>query len=188
MQNEFPGKIKQYRTEKKLTLEQLGLKAGCTKSYISQLERGLTLPSLSMLARLADALGISVSVLFSDLESRDKRDWHLRKAARRKIIYPDKKVLTELLTTAMFQKKMQPIISVIEPGGTSDISGMLSHPAGSEEFVLVLKGEIDFEINKKQISLREGDTVYFNGDLPHRWVNNGKGTAEVLFVFTPPIW
>ena len=188
METEFAKKIKQYRAERKLTMEQLGLKAGCSKSYISQLERGLTLPSLSMLARLADAFDISVSVLFNDLENKDKRNWHLRKAARRKIVYPDGKVLTELLTTAMFQKKMEPIISIIEPGGTSDISGMLSHPTGSEEFVLVMKGEIDFEINKKQVTLREGDTTYFNGDLPHRWANNGTGTAEILFVFTPPIW
>jgi len=65
---------------------------------------------------------------------------------------------------------------------------MLSHPADSEEFVLVLKGEIDFEINLDHITLQEGDTLYFNGDQPHSWINNGKETAEVLFVWTPPIW
>lgn len=67
-------------------------------------------------------------------------------------------------------------------------SHMLSHPAGSEEFVLVLKGEIDFEIESEHIFLREGDTIYFNGEIPHSWVNNGKETAEILFVWTPPIW
>jgi len=92
------------------------------------------------------------------------------------------------LTRAIFQKKMQPLISIIEPGGTSDDSAKLMHQEGSEEFVLVLKGEIDFEINLDHITLQKGDTLYFNGDQPHSWINNGKETTEVLFVWTPPVW
>jgi quercetin dioxygenase-like cupin family protein len=64
----------------------------------------------------------------------------------------------------------------------------MSHPKGAEEFVLVLRGEIDFEIGSKTVSLQQGDTLYFDGDLPHRWMNIGKETAEVLFVWTPPVW
>ena len=83
---------------------------------------------------------------------------------------------------------MEPLISFIEPGGRSDGAEKMNHPVGTEEFVLVLKGETDFEINGKGFHLCEGDTLDFDGTLPHRWVNNGQETAEVLFVFTPPIW
>jgi quercetin dioxygenase-like cupin family protein len=54
--------------------------------------------------------------------------------------------------------------------------------------VLVLKGEVEFEIGTERLLLQEGDTLYFNGDIPHHWVNTGKETAEVLFVWTPPVW
>jgi transcriptional regulator with XRE-family HTH domain len=188
MENKIPGRLKQLRNSKKLTLQQLAQKAGCTKSYISQLEKGTSSPSISMLGRLAEALEIPVADLIRDEGDDERGNWHLRKADRRTINYPDGKVTSQLLTKGVFQKKMQPLLSVIEPGGMLNNSGKMSHPKGAEEFVLLLKGEIEFEIGSKTIFLQQGDTLYFDGDLPHRWMNIGKQTAEVLFVWTPPVW
>jgi transcriptional regulator with XRE-family HTH domain len=188
MENKIPGRLKQLRNLKKLTLQQLAQKAGCTKSYISQLEKGTSSPSISMLGHLAEALEIPVADLIRDESDEERGNWHLRKADRRTINYPDGKVTSQLLTKGVFQKKMQPLLSVIEPGGMLNNSGKMSHPKGAEEFVLVLRGEIEFEIGSKLISLLQGDTLYFDGDLPHRWMNIGKETAEVLFVWTPPVW
>jgi transcriptional regulator with XRE-family HTH domain len=188
MENKIPGRLKQIRNWKKLTLQQLADKAGCTKSYISQLEKGTSSPSVSMLGRLAEALEIPVADLIRDEGGNDQGNWHLRKSDRRTINYPDGKVTSQLLTKGVFQKRMQPLLSIIEPGGMLNDSGNMSHPAGSEEFVWVQRGEIEFEIGGKIISLQQGDTLYFDGTLPHRWMNTGKETAEVLFVWTPPVW
>jgi len=188
MENKIPVRLKQLRNRKKLTLQQLAQKAGCTKSYISQLEKGTSSPSVSMLGRLAEALEIPVADLVRDEGGGDQGNWHLRKSDRRTIHYPDGKITSQLLTKGVFQKKMQPLLSVIEPGGMLNDSGNMSHPKGAEEFVLVLRGEIEFEIGSKIISLKQEDTLYFDGELPHRWKNIGKVTAEVLFVWTPPVW
>ncbi len=189
MENEIPLKIKQLRTQKGLTLEQLAKRIGCSKSYISQLEKGVTAPSVSMLAKLAEALGFPVSDFFLSPVAPRIQNWYLSKSERRAIHYPDGKVQSQLLTRSIFQKKMQPLVSVIQPGGSSDrAAGQLVHPPGSEEFVLVLSGEVTFEIETEEILLKEGDTLYFNGEHPHRWSNKGKKTAEVLFVWTPPVW
>ena len=188
MQSKIQKKIREYRKERGLTLRQLAEKAGCTPSYISQLESGLTVPSLSMVGRLAAALSITVIDLFSELSNGEDSDWFLRKANRKTIDYPDGKVSSQLLVTRISRKKMEPLISAIEPGGTSDGAEGMHHPMGTEEFVLVMKGEIDFTIDGKDIHLCEGDTLDFDGTLPHRWVNNENETAEVLFVFSPPVW
>lgn len=188
MEDKIPARLKQLRIRKKLTLQQLAEKAGCTKSYISQLEKGTSSPSVSMLGRLAEALEIPVANLIRDEAGEDQGNWHLRKADRRTINYPDGKVASQLLTKGVFQKKMQPLLSVIEPGGMLDDSGDMSHPEGAEEFVLVLKGELKFEIGSKAILLHQGDTLYFDGSLPHHWMNIGREAAEVLFVWTPPVW
>ena len=188
METKIPGRLKHIRIRKQLTLQQLAEKAGCTKSFISQLEKGTSAPSVSMLGRLAKALEIPVADLIRDESREDQGNWHLRKADRRTINYPDGMVTSQLLTKGVFQKKMQPLLSVIEPGGTLNDSGNMSHPKGAEEFVWVMKGEIEFEIGSKIISLQQGDTLYFDGELPHRWSNTGKETAEVLFVWTPPVW
>ena len=188
MDDQFPKRLKTLRKQKRFTLEQLARRAGCTKSYISQLEKGTGAPSVSMLGRLADALEVHVVDLFQGTNRGEKGNWRLRKTERRTIYYPDGEVVSQLLTKGVFQKKMQPLLTVIKPGGMLDNSGTMVHPKGSEEFVLVLKGEVEFEIGSERLLLQEGDTLYFNGDLPHHWVNIGKETAEVLFVWTPPVW
>ena len=188
MKRRVQQRIKEYRKKRGLTLRNLAEKAGCTQSYISQIEKGLTVPSLSMLGRLSAALDISVIDILSDLSSEDEGNWHLRKANRKTINYPDKRVSSQILASRIASRRMEPLISTIKPGGTSDETEGLSHPRGTEEFVLVLKGEIDFRINEKDIHLSQGDTLDFDGNLPHRWANKGTKAAEVFFIFSPPIW
>lgn len=188
MKREIQQKIRDLRKERGLTLRQLAEKAGCTQSYISQIETGLTVPSLSMVGRLAAALKINVVDLFSEISNGEETNWHLPRANRKTINYPDEKVTSQLLVSRISTKKLEPLISFIEPGGRSDGAERMNHPVGTEEFVLVLNGEIDFAINGKDFHLGEGDTLDFDGTLPHSWENNGQETAEVLFVFTPPIW
>jgi transcriptional regulator with XRE-family HTH domain len=186
--NEIGGKIKTLRNERGLTMEKLGQIVGCSKAFISQIEHGITKPSLSMLNRFSEALGVPVSELLRKNPNGPEQRWKLRKNERRKIQYPDGKVVSELLTRSIFQKKMQPLISKIKPGGSLDEKEGLQHPAGSEEFVFVLKGELEFLLDGEIINLKEGDTLYFYGDLPHRWLNKSKKIAEVLFIWTPPVW
>ena len=188
MERRIQERIKEYRKKREFTLRQLADKASCTASYLSQVEKGLTVPSLSMVGRLSAALDISVGDLLSEDKNRDQKDWYLSKADRKIIHYPDGKLSSQLLATKIATKKIEALISAIKPGGTSDEAERMTHPRGTEEFVLVMKNEIDFNINGKEIHLCEGDTLYFDGTLPHRWVNNGSETAEVLFVFSPPIW
>ncbi|MBW2030461.1 MAG: helix-turn-helix domain-containing protein [Deltaproteobacteria bacterium] len=188
MEEKIQKKIKEYRKERGLTLRQLAERVGCTHSYISQVEKGLTVPSLSMIGKLASALDVSVVDLFNDLEAGTESDWYLSKDERRMIKYPDGKVSSQLLVARVTNKRLEPLISLVEPGGTSDSAEDIKHPPGTEEFVLVLNGELDFTINGREIHLKEGDTLNFDGSLPHSWVNKGRRRAQVLFVFSPPIW
>lgn len=185
IQDKVQERIYKYRQERGLTLRQLAEDVGCTPSYISQIENGLTAPSLSMIGKLAAALKIPVIDLFSEETDHDRIEGYLNKSDRKIIKYPDGKVSSQVLVTRVSTKKMEPLISIIKPGGRSD---NMTHPIGTEEFVLVMKGEIDFEYNGKEIRMTEGDSLSFNGALPHSWRNNTKDTAEVLFVFSPPIW
>lgn len=150
---------------------------GFTHYYISQLEKGLTVPSLSMVGKLASALNINVIDLFTEIANGSEGDWHLTEKDRKTINYPDGKVTSQLLVSRISTKKLGLLISIIEPGGTSDEAEKMPHPVGTEEFVLVLKGEIDFKINGQEFHLREGDTLDFDGMIHHSWVNNGTRRA-----------
>ena len=51
-----------------------------------------------------------------------------------------------------------------------------------------MKGELEFFLDGEIINLKEVDSLYFYGDIPHRWFNKGNKTAQVLFIWTPPVW
>jgi len=201
MKLSFDEILRQTRKEQNLTIKQLAKFVGCSKSYISQLENGTTKPSVTMLRKLAEALNIQITDFFQDSQStagEGNSTNNIHKSShyqnclvtdnqRREISYPDGKTKSQFLTKAVYQKRMQPILTTIEPGG-SNSDDVITHPVGSEELLFVLNGEIDFEINNQKFTLKEGDTFYFDGNTPHRWTNNSDQTAEVLFVWTPAVW
>jgi len=188
MKTRIQQSVLKYRKQRWLNTRQLAEKAGCTPSFISQIEKGTALPSLSMVGKLAEALDISVSQLLAEESGFDREHFCLRKKDRRIVQYPDGKTTDQILSSNISAKKMEPLLSVIEPGGVSGEGEKMTHPAGTEEFVLVLKGHLVFTIDDEEIRLGKGDTLLFKGEIPHRWENRSKGRAEVLFIFTPPIW
>ncbi|MBU0942932.1 MAG: XRE family transcriptional regulator [Proteobacteria bacterium] len=182
------AQLKKHRLANKLTLEALSNSAGCSKSYLSQIENGLASPSLSVLGTLARELGISVATFLNENTEKNRTSWHLPAGKRQTLQYPDGMVSSQPLTTAIFKKQMQPLLTRVQPGGRSDADGSLQHAANSEEFVFVLKGTMEFTIADEKFILKEGDTLYFEGDLRHSWKNPTDEEAEILFVFTPPVW
>lgn len=66
----FGPVLKLFRTERKLTQEELAEKVGVVTSYISMLESGQKFPNLEMLFALAGALSIKASTLIQTMEQR----------------------------------------------------------------------------------------------------------------------
>jgi transcriptional regulator with XRE-family HTH domain len=65
--------LQQAREAAGLTQEQAAFRAGLSRPYVSQLERGLKSPTLEALFRLCDALGITASELIGRVERKRKR-------------------------------------------------------------------------------------------------------------------
>lgn len=67
----FGRRLRELRTKRRLTQGELGEKSGLTVAYISQLEHGYKVPSLTSILRLADALGCKVTALTSIFDQID---------------------------------------------------------------------------------------------------------------------
>lgn len=66
---QFGLHLKRMRMERRLSQEELGLIADLDRTYISGIERGVRNVSLTTIFRIAKALDVPVSALFTDLES-----------------------------------------------------------------------------------------------------------------------
>lgn len=77
LQKEIGEKIKTLRTDKKLSMRELGDKLGVSHAHISKLEKGINSPSMDLLEKIAQFFNIDVSYFFSkeeDMFTKDEGD------------------------------------------------------------------------------------------------------------------
>jgi transcriptional regulator with XRE-family HTH domain len=173
-------RIRALRQARRLTLRDVADRAGVTESFLSQVERDVTSPSIATVQRIAGALDLSIAQLFAEEPSPGRV---VRREARRRIAYPGLKAVDEFLTSNM-AGRLQVILSTIEPGGgTGDEA--YTHES-DEEVVIVLEGSLDLWVGPEHYRLETGDAVTHPSRVPHRNTNPGPGIARVLFCSTPP--
>jgi len=68
LRSDFGSAVRRHRERLKWSQEDLADKANLDRTYISSIERGRRNPSLLSIARLAEALGVSLDVLFATVE------------------------------------------------------------------------------------------------------------------------
>ncbi len=173
-------RIRSLRQARHVTLRELAERAGVTESFLSQVEREVTSPSIASVQRIARALDLGIADLFADELPLGRV---VRTAERRRIAYPGLNATDEFLTAGR-DGRLQVILTTIEPGGgTGDEA--YTHDS-DEEVVIVLEGCLDLWVGGEHHRLDTGDTIAHSSRLPHHNRNPGPGRAVVLFCSTPP--
>lgn len=169
------------REARGLPLRAVAESAGVSESFMSQVERGVANPSVASLRAIAEALGASIAAFFE--EGREVGGKVVRVADRRRLVHP-KRLWEDVLLTPRSARRLQVILSRVEPGQGSG-EDPYSHDS-DEECVIVVKGRLEFWVGDEGYLLEEGDSILFESRLPHRNRNPGPGAAEVLWIITPP--
>lgn len=177
---ELSQRIKQRRLDQGLSLEEAAAAAGQTRSWLSKVENFRITPSLPALARVAEALRISLAALLEGLDA--KPQIVLTKKKDRRAIQRDPQnsdIVYHTLTNGRANRRMNPFVLDVPAGGGRSVS----RPHEGEEFLIVLGGKVTLEYGKEVFHLEEGDTLYFDADTPHRLHNPHKRAAQVMCVF-----
>ncbi len=174
-------KVKTLRKRKGITLKILAKNVGCTDAYLSQIETGKAVPSITILQKLANALETNVRSILSD--AKDVEPVVMKKNERIKILYPESNVSAELLVKKITEKQMEPLFKVIP--AHSETHGVHRHEG--EEFGYVLKGELVLKLADKSYVVKEGDSFYFRAVVPHSYKNTQDIDCETIWVVAPPV-
>jgi transcriptional regulator with XRE-family HTH domain len=177
---ELGTRIRTLRQARRMTLRALASRAGVTESFLSQVERDVTSPSIASVQRIARALDLSVGQLFADEPSSGRV---VRREARRRVTYPGLRTVDEFLTANM-AGRLQVIVETIAPGGGTG-EEPFTHDS-DEEVVVVLDGTIDLWVGEEHYILEQGDAITLPPRLPHWNTNTGDSPAVLLFCLTPP--
>nr|GAJ37562.1 putative HTH-type transcriptional regulator ycjC [Bradyrhizobium sp. DOA9] len=177
------GEIKNLRKARGITLDALSDAAGLSKGYLSQIERGVSSPSVKALHSISRALGVTISWFFppnADVDG-DLRDYVVRAKSRRKLTFVGG--ITDELLSPNLGRQLELLRCTFPPGSES---GKEAYTHQGEEAGYVVSGELDLWIGQHHVVLREGDSFAFASDLPHRYANTNERECVVIWAITPP--
>ena len=168
--------LKQFRSERGLSLRALAELCDLSPNTISLIERGVTSPSVSTLHRLATALGVPINAFFT--EPVEKMQVLLTRAGERSRS-GSSSVVMESIGYGLEQQACDPFLVTMEAGASSG-DRLMMH--SGHELIFCLEGELDYEIAGEHHHLRSGDALLFHADLPHRWHNPNSEPVSFLLI------
>ncbi len=172
------ARVKDLRKGKGLTLQDLAGRSGVSRAMISKLERGEKNPTLVVAARLAEGLEVTLSQLAG---TEDRREVVVVPRRRRMVMRdPDTGFERQLLSPSFGGRTTEFIRNVVPEGSTS--GEFPPHRRGVEEYIVVEKGELKATLGGEEHLLAEGDAVFFEADVPHRFDNAGPGECSYYLV------
>ena len=161
------------------TLQQVASESGLTVGFISQIERGISTPSLASLYNVAKALETSVDTFVSNAPQPTAHSVVSHSGQRQTYKVGGTARFYEFLERGFPEARLNACLSHVPPGHQSE---MMSHEG--EEFVYLVTGTMRYEVDGEIYMLGAGDTLHFDSRKPHRGDNIGNDTAIELWVGT----
>jgi transcriptional regulator with XRE-family HTH domain len=169
--------LREVRTGQGISVRALAARAGCSPSFISQVERGQASPSISSLERLVQALGMSLGDFFHAATPPSV----VRPHERAPLTNSWSGAQIETLAAAGAANTLEPVMITLEPGGQS---GSPPYTRRGEAFAFVCEGDVLLTLGDATHRLSRGDAATFSSETPHRWENAGRELARMVVVST----
>jgi mannose-6-phosphate isomerase-like protein (cupin superfamily) len=179
-------RLRELRTAKGLSLVDLAKAAEISVGNLSEIERGLAVPSIRTFCLLSTALGIGPGWLLeqSGPVQPDGDPFVVRATARQSIVF-NKPGVVKRLASPPGPGNLQMLLVEIDPGNGSGEQGY-SH--AGEECGIVFEGILDIWIDGQKRTLGAGDSFRFPSTKTHRFHNPGNVLTRVVWVTSPPLY
>jgi transcriptional regulator with XRE-family HTH domain len=151
------------RHTRSLTQDGLAKSAGVPRSTIANLESGEGNPSLSVLVKVAGALGVPIDELLASPRAMVRR-WPADEVARHS---KGRGLTIRQLVPEPVPDSMMELMD-FAPGA---VMGGTPHLPGTREFFTCLEGRVRLLVAGEVYALETGDVLAFPGNLPHSYQN-----------------
>lgn len=178
-------KIKQLRSSKALTLDQLAGLSGISKSMLSQIERNKTNPTVGTLWSLTQALGVEIGDLLDNKPKKGSKDNNIttmKSHQTPEIQSADGKCNLRILGPLDLVSHIEWYEITIEPNG---ILSSNPHVKGTREHLTVITGNVivgTVDEEDEKYLLGTGDTARYKADVHHYIKNTGNVTAHAILI------
>lgn len=183
------SKLKAVREAKGLSQRDLAARAGLTNGAISLIEQNKSSPSVASLKRLLDAVPMTMSEFFSEVEEGGAPQFFYRakeftELSPQRIGLGDGALEVSLRQLGNAKAHSLQVLHETYPPGADTGPDMLEHD--SEEAGIVISGAIEVTVADQVCVLQPGDGYIFDSRLPHRFRNIDDQPCVIVSVCTPP--
>lgn len=176
---EIGSKVRSLRQSKNINIKKMAELTGLSLGLISQIERDLVGPSVASLWKISKALEVPIAYFFDN----EQKEGNLVKSdSRKKMILPNCNITYEMLSPDL-KRKMEVLLIKIKPGECCS-NEQISHDG--EECGFIIKGKMKVKLGVQEYHMDEGDSIYFDSTVPHRFVNESNEECVSIWTMTPP--
>ncbi|MCV4231379.1 XRE family transcriptional regulator [Virgibacillus sp. LDC1] len=161
---ELGSKIRRLRKEQNRSLDDIAKACGFTKSLLSKIENGKTVPPIGTLIKIAETLGTKISILLDDSDLNGTV-YTPKARSEGKVVQTDKGYSFSAIAAERPEKLMQPFYFVAKKGKT----GKRTYSHVGQEFIYVLEGTMIYYVGKEEYTLNAGDSLYFDSVENHSY-------------------
>lgn len=147
-----------------LSPEEIAKTCGITAEQYMELESGKVDISVSFLHRIAQEYGVELTTLMFGDEPK-MSTYFVTRRGKGVAVERTKAYKYQSLAAGFQGRRADPFLVTVHPEKEGEPIYLNTHPG--QEYNLVLKGRMLLQINGKDLILEEGDSIYFNSELPH---------------------
>jgi hypothetical protein len=176
-------RIRRLRRAKSMGLRDLSKHPGLSVSSLSKLERGLGVPTVATLHRIAMVFSVGVEYFFAPEPKRvleiARRVDRLRLPNLAGTEVPEWffENLNFRVTSPLFQSYFAEF-----PARIFEEGKLRTHEHEGIEFLYILSGELELIVMEEKYLLKEGDAVYFDSAAPHRYRAAGNASCTAMVI------
>jgi transcriptional regulator with XRE-family HTH domain len=176
-------RVRQERTARGWTLDQLAEVSLVSRRMLINIEHGSANPSIGILLKLSDALGVGLSAL---VEQPKRATLQVTPNGTGPVLWMSQAGGRAVLVASTRPPQVVELWDwTLGPGDRYANDG---HTAGTCELLHVLQGGVVVEVADQMVTLQAGDAVSFASDVPHAYGNASKKPSRFsLSVFEPDV-
>jgi transcriptional regulator with XRE-family HTH domain len=175
---ELGRRIREERVKRSLTLKEVESRSGVSATHISQIERGITWPTVNALHKVATALEKNTSFFLEEVELPDV--CKLSGDGSTMLLSEEPRLVLKTMTNGIPGGRLHFYKLIAEPAG-KDVDFPRLHCHEGDECGWVVSGRLQLKVGDEIFELKEGDTVHFSGCKPHGIRNIGAGVSESVW-------
>jgi transcriptional regulator with XRE-family HTH domain len=179
---EISTKIKEIRRDKNITVQELADRVSVSKGLISQIENNRSVPSLLVLVNIIRTLEVDLNDFFKDIATNGSQQPVIIKKKSDYESFEKEQALRfmyqRIFTKAFKNSTVDIVLLELQLNATRPMV-----VTEAFEYKYILSGNVEYVFEDQQYSLSEGDSMLFDGRLPHTPKNLTNQKAIMLIIY-----